>query len=220
MSGLSQDEALGQGWLRGLTPRRPGDHRRSLVQVGAERRAWGFEYRFRDRAGKDTWVYGTAAPLHDSQGQLIGYVGVNTDITERKAAEAEAAKAQRLLRETQEISKLGGWEYDVATERFSWTDEVYRIHGVEPDFDIERHRSRHRLLSARGPARDRRRVPRRPGDPAPPMTLSSGFRAADGRRLWVRTMARAIMEDGKVVRVTGNIMDITERKQATSRRRG
>jgi PAS domain S-box-containing protein len=89
MAGLSQDEALGQGWLRGLHPddrATIGDRwYRSAQSAGA----WGFEYRFRDRAGKDTWVYGTAAPLRDSDGQLIGYVGVNTDITARKAAEEE-----------------------------------------------------------------------------------------------------------------------------------
>ena len=213
MAGLSQDEALGQGWLRGLHPddrATIGDRwYRSAQSAGA----WGFEYRFRDRAGKDTWVYGTAAPLHDSQGQLIGYVGVNTDVTERKAAEAKAAKAQRLLRETQEISKLGGWEYDVAAERFSWTDEVYRIHGVEPDFDmndVDRDIDFY-LPEDRPVIADAFRGVLESGTP---YDLELRFRAADGSRLWVRTLARAITEGGKVVRVTGNIMDITERKQA------
>ena len=36
-----------------------------------------------------------------------------------------------LLNRTQEISKTGGWEYDVATGELSWTDEVYRIYGLD-----------------------------------------------------------------------------------------
>jgi len=39
-------------------------------------------------------------------------------------------KAHRLLNETQAISKIGGWSYDVATKTGVWTDEVYKIHGV------------------------------------------------------------------------------------------
>ena len=213
MAGLSQEEALGQGWLRGLHPDDRATIGERWYRSAQSAGAWGFEYRFRDLAGTDTWVYGTAAPLHDFQGQLIGYVGVNTDITARKAAEADVAKAQRLLRETQEISELGGWEYDVATERISWTDEVYRIHGVEPGFDIN---DVDRNIDFYLPE-DRPVIAaafRGVVESGTPYDLDLRFRAADGRRLWVRTMARAISEGGKVVRVTGNIADITERKAA------
>ena len=37
---------------------------------------------------------------------------------------------------------------------------------------------------------------------------------ADGSRIWVRTIGRPVFEDGIVVRVLGNIMDISERKRA------
>ncbi len=140
-------------------------------------------------------------------------LSVARDITERRAAEAETAKAQRLLRETQEISKLGGWEYDVATERISWTDEVYRIHGVEPGFDVND--VDHNIgfyLPEDQPAIAA--AFRGVVESGVPYDLDLQFRTADGRQLWVRTMARAITEGGRVVRVTGNIVDITERKAA------
>ena len=197
LAGLSQEEALGQGWQRGLHPDDRATIGERWYRSAQSAGAWGFEYRFRDRADRDTWVYGTAAPLHDSEGQLIGYVGVNTDITARKEAEAEAARAQRLLRETQEISRLGGWEYDVATARFSWTDEVYRLHGVGPDFnindvdrDIDFYLPEDRPVIA---AAFRGVV-----ESGTPYDLDLRFRAADGRQLWVRTMARAITEGGKI----------------------
>ena len=138
-------------------------------------------------------------------------LSVARDISRRKAAEAVAAKAQRLLHETQEISKLGGWEYDVDTGRITWTDEVYRIHGVEPGFDINDvgfnigfYLPEDRPVIA---AAFRDVV-----ESGAPYDLELRLRAADGRRLWVRTMARAVKEGGRVVRVAGNIVDITERK--------
>ena len=138
-------------------------------------------------------------------------LSVARDISERKAAEAEAAVAQRLLRETQEISRLGGWEYDVATGQISWTDEVYRIHGVDPGFDINDvdHNIGFYLPEDRPVIAAAFRDVVESGTP---YDLDLQFHAADGRRLWVRTMARAISKDDKIVRVTGNIMDITERK--------
>ncbi len=39
------------------------------------------------------------------------------------------------------------------------------------------------------------------------------FIRGDGRQIWVRTIGNPVLEEGRVVRVTGNIMDITERKQ-------
>ena len=63
MAGLSLDEALGQGWLEGVHPddrETIGEHWYRSVQSDG---AWGFEYRFRDREQRDTWVYGTAAPI-------------------------------------------------------------------------------------------------------------------------------------------------------------
>jgi PAS domain S-box-containing protein len=39
---------------------------------------------------------------------------------------AELAEAQRLAR-------LGSWEWDIVENRVSWSDELYRVHGLEPD---------------------------------------------------------------------------------------
>jgi len=98
MAGLSQDEAHGRGWLDGVHPddrATIGERWYKSAQSGGR---WGFEYRFRDRDGKVTWVFGTAAPLHDAQGQLTGYVGVNTDVTARRTAETALRESEAKYR--------------------------------------------------------------------------------------------------------------------------
>ena len=47
-----------------------------------------------------------------------------------------------------------------------------------------------------------------------PYDLELGLVRADGERIWVRTIGRPVIEDGRVVRVGGHIADITERKRA------
>lgn len=104
MTGLSPQEALGDGWIQALYPedrQRIGEAWQQMVESRGE---WGLEYRFEDRRGKVTWVYGVAAALFDSDKQITGYIGVNLDITELKRAEerlqALLAEREILVRET------------------------------------------------------------------------------------------------------------------------
>jgi two-component system cell cycle sensor histidine kinase/response regulator CckA len=104
LSGLSPAEALGDGWQRGIHPEdreRVIDERRKAFAVGAPLR---LEYRFARPDGTVVWVYGHLSAERDASGQLTGYVGTTTDITDRKRAEAALANAQRM----EAIGRLAG----------------------------------------------------------------------------------------------------------------
>jgi PAS domain S-box-containing protein len=96
-AGLLPEEAHGQGWVKGLHP----DDRVSISEKWTQSMlsggSWGFEYRFQNRAGHVTWVYGTAAPLHTVEGSVTEYVGANVDITDRKLVEETMQKTQEIL---------------------------------------------------------------------------------------------------------------------------
>lgn len=133
---------------------------------------------------------------------------------ELEKKEDELRKNQSLLNETQRIAKVGGWEYDGVTGRISCTDEVYRIYGVNKDsFDhgIIEHGTQFYAPEDRKCISDAFRAAVEKGEPC---DLELRLISADGRRLYVRIMGQAEQKDGKVVRVFGNIMDITERKKA------
>jgi PAS domain S-box-containing protein len=142
----------------------------------------------------------------------MGVGGYIRDVSELRQVEEAAERARRLLDDAQAISQLGGWEYDVATEAISWTEEVYRIHGVGHDYDPN---DLNADLGFYAP--DSLRLVdgafRRARDEGEPYELELELNRADGRRIWVRTAGRPVLIGGDVVRVTGNIMDITDRKQ-------
>jgi PAS domain S-box-containing protein len=135
------------------------------------------------------------------------------DITERKRAQEQLVQTAGLLERTQEISKTGGWEYDVATARLTWTDEVYRIYGIERTSDPPE-------VATTIAAYDQESAPiisaafERLVAEGEPYDLELGLVRADGRRIWARTIGRPVFEGGRVVRVNGAIADITERKEA------
>jgi PAS domain S-box-containing protein len=54
------------------------------------------------------------------------------DITERKQSEQALRESEQRLNRAQEIAHLGSWELDLLTDKLIWSDEVYRIFGLQP----------------------------------------------------------------------------------------
>jgi PAS domain S-box-containing protein len=107
MSGLSEEEARGKGWISGLHPddrAEIGEKWYRSVETNGE---WSFEYRFQNKEGKTTWVLGNAAAVRNGDGNLIAYVGTNVDITERKRAEAALKESEERFRGVFDNSPMG-----------------------------------------------------------------------------------------------------------------
>jgi PAS domain S-box-containing protein len=157
-------------------------------------------------------------PFTDTDGsKMILEMGI--DITERKQAEAELRKIQSLLNETQQTAMMGGWEYDAASDRVTWTDEVYNLYGMSKDYDPS---EAARNISYCDPE-DQMKITQAFHDAVEtgrPYDLELQLINGRGRRMWARTTGRAETKDGRIVRVFGIFMDITERKRAEDARDG
>ena len=121
MAGLSATQALGDGWIAAIA-----EEDRSVVYTNWQRMVdarglWGHEYRFRTPQGDVTWVFGVASELHDANGQLLGYVGANLDVTARRHAEQELrhVNAELETRVEQRTAQLRDSLRDV--EAYSYT---------------------------------------------------------------------------------------------------
>lgn len=64
--------------------------------------------------------------------RLVGTLGIMRDVTERLEAEKALKQSQALLTEAQQIANIGSWEWDVVKDKLYWSDEMYRIYGLEP----------------------------------------------------------------------------------------
>ncbi|OKH43814.1 hypothetical protein NIES2101_29535 [Calothrix sp. HK-06] len=103
MAGMSTEEAQGTGWVSALHP----DDRERIAdfwyRATQDKQVFAAEYRFQTPQGKVTWIQGSATALQRETGEVAGYIGTLTDITERKQAEAalqERSDHIQLLYET------------------------------------------------------------------------------------------------------------------------
>jgi PAS domain S-box-containing protein len=173
-----------------------------------------FRHRLADGSMRDVEVY-TGPSSREGKTYLFSIVH---DVTQRKRAERDLEKTRALLEETQAITKMGGWEYDAADGRVTWTNEVYRICGVGPGYDPgDPVRGFGSFAPHSAPLIER--AFRRSVETGEPFDLELELVRPGGERIWVRVIGKATLRNGKVARVSGNIMDITERKRIGEERR-
>jgi len=154
-------------------------------------------------------------PIRDANGDITGVVELTQDITERKRAEEAVLKHKDLLDETGKMAKVGGWEFDTDTLEQTWTEEVYRIHEVDMDFQPTVEKGISFYAPEAVPVMSE--AVRRAIDFGEPYDLELPFITAKGNHRWVHAIGKAYQEDGKTVKVGGTFQDITERKKAEER---
>ncbi len=105
--GISVEESLNSGWASSL---HPDDRDRIFTQWSetvAAKEPFKSEYRFLRPDGKVTWVIGQGLPEKGPDGEVIGYIGTITDISDRKLVEQEIRQLSAALENAVEgISRL------------------------------------------------------------------------------------------------------------------
>jgi PAS domain S-box-containing protein len=153
-------------------------------------------------------------PILDGDGGIAAIGGVASDITERKRAEQALLERRSLLAQTQSLAGLGSWEWDPGSGRFSWSDELYRIFGLEPrsfepSFEayLDRVHPEDRRMSGTVVARA--------------LADGRGFKheerivRADGVERLVRTHGQIVRDDeGRPLKLIAACLDITEQRHA------
>jgi diguanylate cyclase (GGDEF)-like protein/PAS domain S-box-containing protein len=126
----------------------------------------------------------------------------------------ELRRSRRMLAAAQQLARIGSWEWDVAAGRVTWSDELFRMYGYEPDAfeptyetflehvhpdDRESVEERNRRAFLRAEGFDDVKRVRRP----------------DGELFLMRTQGEVLTDAaGDVVRMIGVCEDVTDRVRA------
>jgi PAS domain S-box-containing protein len=74
----------------------------------------------------------TVFPLRDALGNPFGVCWIGTEISDIKRTEQALAQTAADLKEAQRVAHIGSWTWDVKTKAMQWSEEMFRIHGLDP----------------------------------------------------------------------------------------
>jgi PAS domain S-box-containing protein len=161
-----------------------------------------------DHNGIHGWFHNIAAKLDD--GLAVWF----TDVTERKRTEEELRRSEAYLAEGQKLSHTGSWAWNVCTGEFFWSEEHFRIFGLDP----EKAKPSYEMFFEMVHPEDR------------PL-LKHGFENAvherhdfeenyriirpDGMIRHIHSLSHPVFnESGDLIEYVGTVIDTTKRKQA------
>jgi PAS domain S-box-containing protein len=161
--------------------------------------------------GKDLWmtVHCVTFTSHNEEHLLLSIL----DITERKQAEQKLLQSQQELTEAQQVAKIGSWSFDPVKNEIRWSDELYRIFGVEREKFIHTYDAFLELIHSE----DRLNVKRRNNSALENGTsfeIEYRIITAIGEVKTISEIGYAIADDHKqIIRLFGTAQDITQRKR-------
>ncbi len=147
----------------------------------------------------------------DENGNVTGLYGSFQDISERKLLEEEIRKAGEFLKKTEKTGKIGGWQFNPATMKQTWTDEVFRILEIELEMDAPLVPQGLEFIDQEFRPMAEKAI-QRAIDQGEPYNQEWMVTTAKGNKKWVNAVCNPTLENGKVVAISGSFQDITSKK--------
>lgn len=165
-----------------------------------------YTFRLRLPNGEAKWVQSTASPERTEDG-IIWY-GYMKDISKAKQIELELLKTKKLLQETNQIAKIGGWERNLSTDEANWSDYTKTLFGINKRFQP----TLENLVYFFKEGEHRNAIShalKRCVMKGQSFNIEAEMTNADGEEIWVRLIGNADFNDPNNKRIYGSIQDIT-----------
>jgi PAS domain S-box-containing protein len=210
----TQPPPQGEALTRYIHPDDWQRHQQIIEQ--ARRGAWfEGELRILRPSGEVRYVEVRGEPrVFDETGQLRCIFGTILDVTRHKQTEIKLRRNEYALREAQKIAHIGHWCWEPINERVTWSEELFRIHGLPPDSTPQDSADSTKFIHPDDlDIRNAIAIAARQGKPH---QAKLRIIRPDGevRHIEVRCNPGVFNDQGELLEVFGTAMDITDRHQA------
>jgi two-component system CheB/CheR fusion protein len=211
-TGQTYDEWVGHGWLQAI---HPSDREPTLSEwerVLNSGSTFSVEYRLRHRSGGYRWTQVRAVAQRNPDGEIRRWIGMNSDIDDRKRAEERLAIAKDRLELSMEVSDVAPWNWDLQNNELVSNPTLNRLFGFSENETPKLAEFVERIDES---VRDRvsRAIENsmHTGEPYDE-EYSVQFPSGETRHLRARGKAR-LSNDGVMQDFFGVVIDITQRKE-------
>lgn len=106
----------------------------AIVAASVTGQPYEFDLRIIRPDGEIRYIEVRSEPgVCNEQGEIIGLFGTVLDVTDRKRIEEKLRQSEANLARAQKIAHIGSWEYHLARQTCTWSEELYRIHQLDPN---------------------------------------------------------------------------------------
>ena len=215
-TGQTVKELLGHGRMNAIHPDDRLIVERSWFKAVASGNDHHAEYRIQNREGGWQWTNEIAAPVKDSKGKIIKWVGMNLDITNRKQTEHMLLESEERLGLALRGADLGLWDWNIKNGTViynrQWAEMLgYMLAEVDPDIDTW-----HQLIHPDDKPNVMAKLQAHFKNETPVYEAEYRMRTKKGGWKWILDRGKVLEKDdsGKPLRASGVHQDITERKLA------
>ena len=186
----------------------------TTAKAAQQRNGWrDVTLRWRTANGDYRSLESSGKPVCSLTGELLGFHGVDRDITDRLATEATLRESEFFLRESQRVAKIGGWRANPAKHTATWTPEVYAILEMPDSY-----RPDHRIEASLFSGKDWKAIADKVAEAyaeGTPFSVEVDYVTHGGTRKWLEIRGFPHYADGRRIDyVMGTIQDISERRIA------
>lgn len=133
---------------------------------------------------------------------------------EWKQIEHELCESQERLLKAEKVAHLGSWEMDIATGESKWSDEFYRICGLEPGAVKASAEEGFKLIHPEDRPRASKSVSQAI-EAGGTYNIEKRIVRPDGNVRYVQSIGEIVADaQGQPQKLVGSFLDITERKEA------
>lgn len=170
-----------------------------------------FEWTYIHKKGHKFPVLLSISPIRDDADNVVGYLGIAQDLTDNKIQEKKLIRKNSELELAQSIAKIGSWGFDVEKGRITWSKEMYNIfpeniEDGEPDF--KKHQSTihpddvdYWFSTVSSCMKNAKQY----------LMRFRTHKIDDKEKIvWVEARGQGVIENSKVVSLSGTCQDITE----------
>jgi PAS domain S-box-containing protein len=150
--------------------------------------------------------------LTNKDGSQKKIILVIHDITPHLSELEQVREAQRQLTEAQQIAHFGSWEWDIPSNKFRWTDEMYKLFSLSPQSEVNND-----SLMAYVMEEDREKVKSFINQSISQGSGIVDFRFVDpqnGSIRWFHSRGKTFFDtDHRPLRMVGTVHDVTREKE-------